>query len=191
MKFFCWTTLQTSSFVKIIILRQRAQSGRRVPGPGRPDSEIGSFWNHFRPDRALATQTVKFVHFGTIFDQIEPWPPRRWNLSVLVPFSTRSGPGRPDGEVGPFWYTPNDQFNRTCLRENSQGSLLFFRRIVAQNCNVIQGLIRDPVHRLHLTRFSFKIVLSFEFGAHVFSRTWFLSSGLALGYLRPQKSAVL
>ena len=57
--------MQTNAFVKITILRQLAQSGRRVPGPGRPDGEIGSFWYHFRPDRALAAQMVKLVRFGT------------------------------------------------------------------------------------------------------------------------------
>ena len=55
-----------------------------MPGPGRPDGEIGSFWYHFRPDQALAAQTVELVN--------------------LVPFSTRSGPGYPDGEIGAFWY---------------------------------------------------------------------------------------
>ena len=50
---------------------------RRVLGPGRPDGEICSFWYHFPPDQALAAQTVELVHFGTIFDQIGPWPTRR------------------------------------------------------------------------------------------------------------------
>ena len=49
---------------------------RRVLDPDRPDGEIGSFWYHFRPDQALAAQTVELVRFATIFDQIGPWLPR-------------------------------------------------------------------------------------------------------------------
>ena len=88
---------QWNSFVKhgilllndFLILRgpnmaPECSKSRRVLGPGRPDGEIGSFWYHFRPDQALAAQTVELVHFGTIFDQIGPWPPRWWSWSILV-----------------------------------------------------------------------------------------------------------
>ena len=69
---------------------------RRVLGPGRPDGEIGSFWYHFRPDQALAAQTLELVHFGTIFDQIGPWPPRRWKCFKILPLTTTSATRTPE-----------------------------------------------------------------------------------------------
>ena len=93
---------QWNSFVKhgilwlngFLILRgpnmaPECSKSRRVLGPGRPDGEIYSFCCHFRPDQALAAQTVELLHFGTIFDQIRPMPPRPWNMFILVTFSTR------------------------------------------------------------------------------------------------------
>ena len=44
------------------------------------------------------------VCFGPIFDHFVLWPPRRSKWSVLVQFSTISGPGRPDDLNGYFWY---------------------------------------------------------------------------------------
>ena len=46
-------------------MEPECSKSRRVLGPGRPDSEIVSFWYHFRPDHALAAQTVELIHFGT------------------------------------------------------------------------------------------------------------------------------
>ena len=50
------------------------------------------------------TQTLQMISFGTIFDHFGSWPPRRSKWSVLVAFSTISGPGRPDAPNGQFWY---------------------------------------------------------------------------------------
>ena len=48
---------------------------------------------------------------------------------------------------------------------------------------VFRGLIRVPAPSSHLNRFWLKIVFSYGFYAHVFSRPRFLSSGLGFGRL--------
>ena len=58
--------------------------------------EMHPFGYQFQINRALAAQTLEATSLGIIFEQIVPWPPRRWKCTVLISFSKKSSLGRQD-----------------------------------------------------------------------------------------------